>query len=170
MFDQEHLSQYATRRAALLIHIVGGTIGLFAGPVQLWLGLSDRRIDVHRRLGMVYMIAGVVSSVAAIYLATHTDGGIVFGSGLFGLAVAWFVTTGLAYLSVRKFQIDQHKEWMIRSYVVMFAFVTFRVLYLSLQAAHIGTMQEQLGLSSWFCWAVPLLITEGVLQGRKVVS
>jgi Predicted membrane protein (DUF2306) len=170
MLDQAQLSQYATRKGALFIHIVGGTIGLFAGPVQLWLGLSDRRIDVHRRLGMVYMIAGAVSSSASIYLATHTDGGWVFGSGLFGLAIAWFATTGLAYLSVRKFEIDQHKEWMIRSYVVMFAFVTFRLLYLSLQAAHIGTTQEQLGLSSWFCWAVPLLITEVVLQGRKVVG
>jgi hypothetical protein len=170
MLDQAHLSQYSTRRASIFIHIVGGTIALFAGPVQLWLGLSDRRIDVHRRLGMVYLMAGFFSSSAAIYLATHTDGGWVFGSGLFGLAVAWFITTGLAYVSVRKFLIDQHKEWMIRSYVVMFAFVTFRVLDVALQAAHVGTTQEQLGLSSWFCWAVPLLITEAVLQGRKVFA
>src|SRR5262249_144890 len=120
--------------------------------------------------GMVYIVAGFISSSAAIYLATHTDGGWMFGSGLFGLAVAWFVTTGFAYVAIRKFDIDQHKEWMIRSYVVMFAFVTFRALYASLQAAHVGTMQEQLGVSSWFCWAVPLLITEAVLQGRKVVG
>src|SRR5262245_49582837 len=75
LFDEAHLNQYAARRAAILIHIVGGTIGLFAGPVQLWLGLSDRRIDVHRRLGMVYIAAGFISSSAAVYLSTHTDGG-----------------------------------------------------------------------------------------------
>jgi len=84
--------------------------------------------------------------------------------------MAWFITTGLAYVSIRKLLIDQHKEWMIRSYVVMFAFVTFRVLYVALQAAHIGTPQEQLGVAAWFCWSVPLLITEAILQGRKVFA
>ena len=170
MLDQAHLSQYATRRASIFIHLAAGTIALFAGPVQIWLGLSDRRIDVHRRLGLVYMVAGLCSSLAAIYLSTHTDGGWVFGSGLFGLAMAWFITTGLAYVSIRKLLIDQHKEWMIRSYVVMFGFVTFRVLYVALQAAHVGTQQEQLGVAAWFCWAVPLLITEAILQGRKVFA
>ena len=64
--------------------------------------------------------------------------------------------------------VDQHREWMIRSYVVTFAFVVFRALFLSLQAADVGTLQEQLAACSWFCWAVPLVITEAVLQGRKI--
>lgn len=170
MLDEAQLGQYATRRAWILLHIAAGTVALFAGPVQLWLGLSNRRIDVHRRLGMVYLIAGFFSSSAAFYLATHTDGGWMFGSGLFGLGVAWFITTGMAYVSVRKSLLDQHKEWMIRSYVVMFAFVTFRMLFVALQAAQIGTVQEQLGVASWFCWAVPLLVTEAALQGRKVFA
>jgi hypothetical protein len=170
ILDEAHLSQYATRRASIFIHIAAGTVALFAGPIQLWLGLSNRRIDVHRRLGMVYLVAGIFSSAAAFYLAPHTDGGWMFGSGLFGLGVAWFITTGMAYVSVRKSLLDQHKEWMIRSYVVMFAFVTFRVLFVALQTANIGTVQEQLGVASWFCWAVPLLITEAVLQGRKVFA
>lgn len=57
---------------------------------------------------------------------------------------------------------------MIRSYVVTFAFVTFRALWSALQAAAIGTRQEQLAASSWFCRALPLLITEAVLQGRRI--
>ena len=57
---------------------------------------------------------------------------------------------------------------MIRSYVVTFAFVSFRIMFTALQAAQVGQVQEQLGLASWFCWAVPLLITEVILQGRKV--
>ena len=57
---------------------------------------------------------------------------------------------------------------MIRSYVVTFAFVVFRALFLSLQAAEVGTLQEQLAACSWFCWAAPLVITEAVLQGRKI--
>jgi Predicted membrane protein (DUF2306) len=104
------------------------------------------------------------------YLATHTDFGWIFGAGLFGLATAWVSTTTLAYLAIRRSLIDQHKEWMIRSYVVTFAFVTFRVIQPALQAARIGTELEQLAVAAWACWAVPLLITELVIQGRKVLA
>src|SRR5690349_2273697 len=88
LLDQAHLDQYSSRHAAIFVHIIGGTIALLTGPVQLWLGLADRRIDVHRRLGQIYMIAVLVSALAAYYLALHTEGGWVFGAGLAGLATA----------------------------------------------------------------------------------
>ena len=85
-----------------------------------------------------------------------------------GLAVAWLVTTGLALVSIRRRLIVQHQEWMIRSYVVTFAFVNFRIFAGILHALGVGTLPEQLAAASWFCWAVPLLMTEAVLQGRKI--
>jgi hypothetical protein len=57
---------------------------------------------------------------------------------------------------------------MIRSYEVTFAFENFRILAGILQVAAVGTLNEQLAAASWFCWAVPLLVTEVVLQGRKI--
>ena len=162
--------EYAPRRGWLLLHIVGGVIALLTGPVQLWLGLADRGMAWHRRMGIGYMTGVGIGSLAAFYLSTHTDFGWIFGAGLFGLAVAWVTTTTLAYLAIKRSLIDQHKEWMIRSYVVTFAFVTFRVIQPALYAAHIGTPLEQLAVAAWACWAVPLLITELVIQGRKVLA
>jgi len=162
--------EYAPRRGWLLLHIVGGIIALLTGPVQLWLGLSDRGMEWHRRMGIGYMTGVGIGSVGAVYMATHTDFGWVFGAGLFALAVAWVTTTTLAYLAIKRSLIDQHKEWMIRSYVVTFAFVTFRVIQPGLQAENIGTPLEQLAAAAWACWAVPLLITELVIQGRKVLA
>ncbi len=111
-----------------------------------------------------------MGAITAFYLALHTPFRFVFGMGLTGLAVAWVVTTGLGLVAVRRGQIAQHQEWMIRSYVVTFAFVTFRLLAGLLQQAHVGTLPEQLAVASWFCWAVPLLVTEAILQGRKIVA
>ena len=162
--------EYAPRRGWLLMHIVGGMIALLTGPAQLWLGLADRGMAWHRRMGIGYMTGVGVGSVGAFYLSTHTDFGWVFGAGLFGLAVAWVTTTSLAYLAIKRSLTEQHKEWMIRSYVVTFAFVTFRVIQPALQAAQIGTPLEQLAVTAWACWAVPLLITELVIQGRKVLA
>jgi len=162
--------EYAPRRGWLLLHIVGGMIALLTGPVQLWLGLADRGMAWHRRMGIGYMTGVGVGSFGAFYLAAHTDFGWVFGAGLFSLAVAWVTTTTLAYLAIKRSLTDQHKEWMIRSYVVTFAFVTFRVIQPTLQAARIGTPLEQLAAAAWACWAVPLLITELIIQGRKVLG
>jgi hypothetical protein len=94
----------------------------------------------------------------------------VFGAGLAGLGVAWLSTTGLAFLAIKRTLIDQHKEWMIRSYVVTTAFVTFRILFLILESAGVGSLNERLAIASWFCWAVPLLLTEAWLQGRKILA
>jgi hypothetical protein len=162
--------QYAPRRGWLLLHVAGGIVALLTGPVQLWLGLSDRGMEWHRRMGNGYIIGVGLGSVGAFYMATHTDFGWIFGAGLFGLAVAWVTTTTLAYLAIQRSLIDQNKEWMIRSYVVTFAFVTFRVIQPALQAAHVGTELEQLAVTAWACWAIPLLITEVVIQGRKVLA
>jgi hypothetical protein len=168
--NEARFGPYWALRNWLLLHIGGGAVALLTGPVQLWLGLSDRRMGLHRSLGFVYIASVISGSIGAFYLASHTQGGWVFGAGLTGLGVAWLVTTGLAFVAIKKQLYDQHKEWMIRSYVVTFAFVTFRALQGTLSAANVGTLPEQLAVASWFCWAVPLLITEAILQGRKIVA
>ena len=162
--------EYAPRRAWLLLHIAGGAVALLTGPLQLWLGLADRGIVWHRRMGKIYMSAVAVGAIGGFYLSTHTDFGWVFGAGLFGLATAWVLTTGLALLAIKRMLIEQHKEWMIRSYVVTFAFVVFRMIFPALQAAKIGTTFEELAIAAWACWTIPLLITELVLQGRKILA
>jgi hypothetical protein len=160
---------YWPRRGWLLLHITAGAIALLTGPVQVWLGLSDRVQGLHRPLGFVYLGSIVMSSAAAYYLALHTDLGWVFGAGLASLATVWLVTSALAMLAIKRHLYEQHKEWMIRSYVLTTAFVTFRVMFGALEAAGVGTVSERLTMAAWFCWAVPLFITEAVLQGRRIL-
>lgn len=161
---------YWPKRGWLLLHIVGGSFALLLGPFVLWLGVTRQRMILHRKLGIGYMTSIAFSSIGAFYLAFHTDVSWVFGMGLFVLAVAWLTTTDLALLSIKRRLIGQHKEWMVRSYVVTFGFVNFRILAGVLQVFGVGTLNQQLEVSSWFCWAAPLLITEVVLQGRKILS
>jgi hypothetical protein len=167
--DEGQFRQYWPMRGWLLLHVSMGMVALLAGPVQIWLGLKDLYPRVHKKLGYVYMAAITLGAASAYYLSFNTSGGWVFGAGLAGLATAWLVTTGLAFLAIQRHLLEQHKEWMIRSYVVTFGFVSFRVLFSALQGAGVGTLPEQLGASAWFCWSVPLLLNEVVLQGRKIL-
>ena len=167
--DEGTFRTYWPRRWWLLLHIATGMIALLTGPLQLWLGITDRKPSLHRRMGMLYIASVTVSSAAAFYLAFNTDLGWVFGGGLVGLAIAWLITTWMAFTAIKRQLIEQHKEWMIRSYVVTAAFVAFRIIFPILQGANVGTLNEQLAFASWAAWALPLVVTEAVIQGRKIL-
>ena len=168
LLDPTVLARYEPRKAWLLVHVAAGGVALLTGPVQLWLGISRLAPHVHRRLGLTYVSAIAVGSLAAFYLAATTTLGWGFGAGITGLGIAWVLTTSLAIAAIRRGLIEQHQEWMIRSYVVTFAFVTFRAAWAALQATGVGTLTEQLAMASWFCWAGPLVAVEAVLQGRRI--
>jgi uncharacterized membrane protein len=161
-------------RYALWAHLAGGLTALLIGPLQLWLGLTRRRLQVHRWLGRSYLAAAIVSLSGASYLiAKELPDDWVFAGGLLGLACAWALTTGMGYLAVRRGRIQQHQQWMIRSYVVASAFVLFRVFVDILHAFGIHSPEgtktpEELKLAAWFCWSVPLLVTEVCLQWRNL--
>jgi hypothetical protein len=165
--DEVQFRQYWPMRGWLLTHITMGMVAILTGPVQLWLGISDRYPALHKNLGFVYMAAVTLGAVAGYYLAFNTSGGVVFGSGLAALATAWLTTTGMAFLAIKRHLYEQHKEWMIRSYVVTFAFVIFRA-FDTMIAARMPLL-DHIGISAWFCWSVPLLLNEAVLQGRKIL-
>jgi hypothetical protein len=59
---------------------------------------------------------------------------------------------------------------MIRSYVVTTGFITFRALVVALGAAHVGDIGQRVMVAAWFCWSVPLLFTEAILQGRLILG
>ena len=158
---------YWPRRYGLLPHIAGGTLALLIGPVQIWLGETRSKLKWHRLLGSLYLLGVTVGALGAYYLALTTPGPFAFATGLFGLAVAWTVTTGMAYRAIRARAIEQHREWMIRSYVVTLAFVIFRALATFLEARGVGPA-DTVSFAAWACWAVPLLLLEPCLQWRKL--
>jgi len=168
--DRDRFGIFWPRREWLYVHIVAGTIALLLGPVQLWLGLNRRAPIAHRILGVSYVLGVFVSGSTALYLALHTDFGWVFGMGLTAMSLAWMISTFLATMAICFHLVEQHREWMIRSYVLTFGFITFRVVTDAFQAAGAGTTIEQMTAASWFSWSVPLLITEWVIQGRKILA
>ena len=163
-------------RYALWAHLAAGVTALLIGPIQLWLGLTRQRLRLHRLLGRIYLGTVVLSLSGASYLiAKELPDDWVFAGGLLGLACAWTLTTGLGYLAIRRRRIQQHQEWMIRSYVVASAFVFFRVFVDVLHAFGGDSPKgaqtaEELKLAAWFCWSVPLLVAEAFIQWRHLRS
>ena len=74
----------------------------------------------------------------------------------------------MAYLAIRNGQIEIHKEWVIRSYVVTYGFVNFRWIVGLPVLAGLGV--ERLATAGWLCWTIPLVFTELVLQWRRTIG
>jgi Predicted membrane protein (DUF2306) len=168
--DPDRYGIYWPRREWLLVHIIAGGAALLLGPLQLWLGLNRRELSLHRILGPAYGLGVLISACSALYLARHTDFGWMAGMGFTGMAIAWIVSTGFATVAILRQLPEQHREWMVRSYVVTFGFVTFRIFTEVLQVSGVGNTLEQITAASWFSWSVPLLITEWLIQGRKILA
>ncbi len=159
------------KRVALPFHIAGGSLALFMGLPQFWMGLRNRYMHVHRWTGRLYLLGVLVGSIGAFLMATMPNNGISWGFavGLFGLAVAWVTTTGMAYISIIRRKYLMHKEWMIRSYIVTFAFITFRIFsdYVPYQTWNLDYAQYMTAMM-WVSWVFPLLAFEVALQSRKL--
>ena len=169
-FDKETFGSYWDYKWPLIGHISGGLIALTIGPFQFSKTFRNNYMTTHRWLGKIYLLAILLGSISATYLAWTSGVRVNFswGFGLQGLAFAWFTTAAMAYIAVRRGRILQHKEWMIRSYVVTFAFVTFRWLNDS-QLAHqlMDKFEERGPTLIWVSWTIPLLITEVILSWKK---
>ncbi len=157
------------RRAGLAPHIAGGLLALCCGLVQIWLGLTGRTGRVHRVLGWLYGVGVLVGVAGGAYMAlTIPPGSFAYASGLFVLAVAWFVTTGMAIVAVRRRDLSQHRDWMLRSYTVTFAFVLFRLGEDWLQPLHVTSVDDLETFLAWSCWALPLMLVEPFIQLRHL--
>jgi hypothetical protein len=84
------------------------------------------------------------------------------------LCTAWIVTTSMAVLAIRRRNVVQHREWMLRSYTVTFAFVTFRLFVDVSSRLHLLSHDDIATIMAWACWAVPLLLVEPLIQLRKI--
>jgi uncharacterized membrane protein YozB (DUF420 family) len=161
-------ANYWAMRRWLLPHMTGGMVALLTGPWQFWTGLRQRHMRIHRWTGRLFLCGVAVGSLGAFRLAVSTTFGWAFGVGLLGLATAWVTTAGMAYYAILQGHVQTHKEWMVRAYVVTFAFVTFRLLNDYGPTSRLEPAQDRALTYIWLCWSVPLLVTEIILQLRRM--
>ncbi len=147
--------------------MVCGIVAILIGPFQFSERLRNNYLTIHRRMGYVYLTMVLIGGISGGVLAMTSQVNLTYTMGLFGLAIAWLLTSGMALFFILKRKIEQHKEWMIRSYVVTFAFVIFRLFVDLLEFYEIADNADRLALMSWACWAIPLLLLEPMLQYRR---
>ena len=123
-------------------------------------------------MGKIYLISVLIAGADSFFLSVGkmiiAEKNIVFGMGLFMLGVVWLLSAGMAYWAARSRNFVQHREWMVRCFVVTCAFVTFR-LFAKMMSDGFGVdFGTALQVMSWACRAIPLVVAEIFLQAAKI--
>ena len=161
VWSEQSYGYYWPYRLPLIAHASGGLLALLAGVFQLWSGLGARAMGTHPVTGKIYVAGVLVGSLGGMVLAVTSDlYGFAWGVGLFSLALAWLAITGTALLCIKRRKIRAHQQWMIRSYILTFGFVTFRIAtdYIPAEALwHISPAEMSIAMI-WPVWVLPMLL------------
>ncbi|WP_163511717.1 DUF2306 domain-containing protein [Fodinicola acaciae] len=164
----------------LVAHIFTAAVALVVGPLQFVPWIRARR-RIHRTLGRIYLLAGVLPSAIAVVPVAIWSGSPLTEAGLITAAVLWLVTAGLAYRAARRRDFASHRAWMMRNYALTFLAVTSRILIPVFLVAQIpfgganpASVSTMIPIGQTLGWIVNLIVAELLIrrtrQHRDVVA
>jgi len=148
----------------LLPHGLAGACAILLGPLQFSDRLRQRFTKMHRVVGRIYVTGALIVAPLGVYLQYFDER--VGGTRSFTLAAVvdaslLMLTTGIAfYFAVRR-KIQQHRQWMTRSFAVAIVFLEVRVI------SGLGGWDSSTQATEtivWICLGFSLLIADIVLQ------
>jgi hypothetical protein len=162
---KEALGKYFNLRWVLIAHITAGGGALVLGPLEFWDRLRTRFIKLHRLVGVLYLLAILVSSGTAMVLSFTTAYEVNWAYA-FSLQVwvsVWIISTIIAYRAALQKKFVLHKEWMTRSYIVTLAFIVSGLTLKYLLSIGFGSFQDISPSLFWMGWSVPLFLYQVIL-------
>ncbi len=114
---------------ALAAHVLIAIVIIGGGPLQLIPQIRNRFPRFHRILGRTYMITAVLTSLAGLYMVwTHgVPGGPLAPFAISLDAVLIILFAAIAVRHAMRRQIDQHRRWAMRLFMVVSAVWFFRI-------------------------------------------
>jgi hypothetical protein len=144
-------------------HASAGATALLLGFLQLIPRLRNGYPAVHRWIGRTYATCCLLGGTAGLILAFGAPTGAVTTFGFGSLALLWLGTTGVGWRMAWLDRTIDHRRWMIRSFAMTFAFVTFRA-ELQLGVLLGLTFEESYRISAVLCSVTNLLVAELILR------
>jgi uncharacterized membrane protein len=164
VYFERQRAVYEAKTLGLMVHISGMMFAAVLGPFQFLRSFRERHFKLHRLTGKVYLTGAVVGALGGLYMAQYSASGTVSDVGFMCLGVGVLVTSAAAYLRIRGRDVQGHREWMTRSYALIFAAVTLR-LYLPGLEALFGE-QDGYAAVAWACWLPNLVVAEWLIRSR----
>jgi uncharacterized membrane protein len=152
----------------LLPHALAGGIALLLAPFQFSDWLRQHHARVHRIIGRTYITAVFILAPLGVYIQ-YLEESLFDTTRSFTLAatvdaVLLMSTTGIALYFIRQRKIQQHRQWMTRSYAVALVFFEVRLI-----SGVLGLDDSMAAVETivWICVAMAIPLADVVLQVQE---
>lgn len=89
----------------------------------------QKAILLHRVIGYTVLSLVIISIPGALMIMRHSmGGGLDLQAAVVGLSAATIFAIVMAYINIKRLQIDQHRKWVLRAMIWMSLIITARVL------------------------------------------
>ncbi|MCA9140039.1 MAG: DUF2306 domain-containing protein [Planctomycetales bacterium] len=141
-------------------HIASAPIAIFSGGIQMSRTLRQWYPTVHRYVGKVYVAAVLFAAApGGFIMAMKSFGGwsttICFGM----IAVGAWIATLAGWRSAKRYDLTRHRDWMLRSYVLMLSAVFLRLGHFFLRSFNMD-LELTYQVAAWASWIVPMTFLE----------
>lgn len=170
MFPAELADSFRSRPWGIFPHALFGGTALALGVFQFHRGLLQRHRGRHRLLGKIYLIGCLGTGVAGSYMSFFSYGGLITHLGFAVLAVGTLTTSLIAYLVIRRGEVVRHREWMIRSYALIFAAVTLRIelpILVVIFGGPVAGFLPAYQVIAWLCWVPNAAVGEILIRRSR---
>ncbi len=151
----------------LLPHGLAGACALLLGPMQFSDRLRRRFIKLHRVVGYIYVAGAFTAAPFGVYIQWFEErmgGPRTFSAAAAVDAVLWTTTTAIALAFILRGKVQQHRQWMTRSYAVAIVFLEVRVVLGITGWENVRGADEAV---VWGCLAFSLLFADIALQWQE---
>ncbi len=147
-----------------IIHITPGLLFVLLGPLQFVRSLRSRRPGLHRWMGRVVLLSGlIIGSTALVMSPQMAVGGANETAATMFFALIFLFALVKAFVSIRQGRVALHREWMIRAFAIGLAVSTVRpivgLFFATRSLTHL-TPHEFFGTAFWLGFSLHLVAAE----------
>ena len=145
-----------------IFHIVPGVLFLTFAPLQFIARIRQRRISLHRGSGRILATFAAISGVLALVVnfLFPAFGGISTQAAVVFSGVLFLFSLSMAIRHILRKEVRQHREWMIRTFVLALSVATQRVFLVLFSLLTGLSLEEVFGTSFWLGIGVNLVVAE----------
>jgi uncharacterized membrane protein len=144
-----------------LVHIVPGALFMILGPLQFVRRIRSRYLTVHRWCGRTFVASGYVIGITALAMSfLMSIGGANETAATTLFALLFLLALTRAFVHIRRREIAQHREWMIRAFAIGLAVATVRPIVGMFFALSGLSPREFFGIAFWLGFTLHLIAAE----------
>jgi hypothetical protein len=166
IFPPDLADSFRSRPWGIYPHVIVGMLGMALGPLQFHPRIQMRRA-LHRKIGIVYVCDAILIGAVGLYMSFYSFGGMITHTGFGLLATGVLVTTAMAFKYVKSGYYAEHREWMIRSYSLIFGAATLRLWLPILIALNDGDFRAAYLWVAWISWIPNLIVAEWYIRRQR---